>query len=164
MDTLAHALWAGLGLVAARRRVPIAPGVATAAVGLAVLPDLAHLVPLLAGGGWRTLLDYIVATPGTERHWLELATRLDMRALEREVARAREPRADTEAAAKRQTEHTERPARIEWTTPNRVRVTWELEAEAWALITLQVCLAAMNIRGVKKNDDPQKAEVERSGA
>lgn len=67
MDTLAHALWAGLGLVAARRRVPISPRVALAAVGLAVLPDLAHLVPLLAGGGgWRTLIDYIRATPGTE--------------------------------------------------------------------------------------------------
>ena len=30
-----------------------------------------------------------VATADTERHWLALATRLDMRALEREVARAR---------------------------------------------------------------------------
>ena len=67
MDTLAHALWAGLGLVAARRHVPIAPRVALAAVGLAVLPDLAHLLPLLAGGGgWRTLADYIGATPGAE--------------------------------------------------------------------------------------------------
>jgi len=38
-----------------------------AAVGLAVLPDLAHLVPLLAaGGGWGTLIDYIRATPGAE--------------------------------------------------------------------------------------------------
>jgi hypothetical protein len=67
MDTLAHALWAGLGLVAARRRMPISPGVAAAALGLAVLPDLAHLVPLLAGGGgWPTLRDYIAATPGHE--------------------------------------------------------------------------------------------------
>ena len=67
MDTLAHALWAGLGLAAARRRVPVAPAVAAATVVLAVLPDLAHLVPLLAsGGGWRTLADYIMATPGHE--------------------------------------------------------------------------------------------------
>jgi len=67
MDTLAHALWAGLGLVAARRHATIAPRAAMAAVGLAVLPDLAHLVPLLAaGGGWGTLIDYIRATPGAE--------------------------------------------------------------------------------------------------
>ena len=67
MDTLAHALWAGLGLVAARRRMAIPPRAAAAAVALSVLPDLAHLVPLLAGGGgWRTLIDYIGATPGTE--------------------------------------------------------------------------------------------------
>jgi hypothetical protein len=74
-----------------------------------------------------------VATPETEQHWLQLATRLDMRALEREVARAREPHADAEAPAKRQTEDSEKPTRTEWTTPNTVRVTWELSAEAWAL-------------------------------
>ncbi|TXC65876.1 hypothetical protein FSC37_07430 [Piscinibacter aquaticus] len=38
-----------------------------ASIGLAVLPDLAHLVPLLAdGGGWHTLAGYITATPGHE--------------------------------------------------------------------------------------------------
>ena len=47
---------------------------------------------------------------------------------------------------------------------NLLWVIWGWHAEAWALIVLQVCLAAMNIRGVKKNDDPQKAEVERYGA
>ena len=76
MDTLAHALWAGLGLAAARRRVAVAPGVAAATVGLAVLPDLAHLVPLLAaGGGWHTLAGYITATPGHEpvlAPWVEM--------------------------------------------------------------------------------------------
>ena len=67
MDTLAHALWAGLGLVAAGRRVSIVPRIAAAAVGMAVLPDLAHLLPLLAGGGGlRTLIDYTFATPGAE--------------------------------------------------------------------------------------------------
>ncbi len=74
-----------------------------------------------------------VATPETEHHWLGLARRLDMRALEREVARAREPYADAAAPAQRQTEHREKSARAEWTTPNTVRVTWELSAEAWAL-------------------------------
>ena len=46
---------------------------------------------------------------------------------------------------------------------NLLWVIWGWYAEAWALITLQVCLAAMNIRGLKKNDEPQKAELERSG-
>lgn len=67
MDTLAHALWAGIGVAAARRRVPIPDRLAWATVGLAVLPDLAQLLPLLAGGGgWRTLVDYSFATPGAE--------------------------------------------------------------------------------------------------
>ncbi len=67
MDTLAHALWAGIGVAAAGRRVPIPRGVALATVGMAVLPDLAHLLPLLAGGGGlRTLVDYTFATPGAE--------------------------------------------------------------------------------------------------
>ncbi|MGD9835613.1 MAG: hypothetical protein AB7U92_22920 [Piscinibacter sp.] len=67
MDTLAHALWAGIGVAAARRRVPIPRGIALATVGMAVLPDLAHLLPLLAGGGGlRTLIDYTFAMPGAE--------------------------------------------------------------------------------------------------
>jgi hypothetical protein len=67
MDTLAHALWAGIGVAAARRRVPIPRGIALAAVGMAELPDLAHLLPLLAGGaGLRALVDYTFATPGAE--------------------------------------------------------------------------------------------------
>jgi len=35
---------------------------------------------------------------------------------------------------------------------NVLWVVWGLHASAWALIALQVCLAIMNIRGVKKND------------
>jgi membrane-bound metal-dependent hydrolase YbcI (DUF457 family) len=67
MDTFAHALWAGIGIAAARRRVPIPCGMALATLGMAVLPDLAHLLPLLAGGGGlRTLIDYTFATPGAE--------------------------------------------------------------------------------------------------
>ena len=41
---------------------------------------------------------------------------------------------------------------------NLLWVIWGWHAEAWALIVLQVCLAAMNIRGVKKNDDPAQPE------
>lgn len=35
---------------------------------------------------------------------------------------------------------------------NVLWVIWGWYASAWALITLQVCLAVLNIRGVKKND------------
>lgn len=42
---------------------------------------------------------------------------------------------------------------------NLLWVIWGWHAEAWALITLQVCLALMNIRGVKKNDHPAEAEA-----
>lgn len=35
---------------------------------------------------------------------------------------------------------------------NLLWVVWGWHTGAWALITLQVCLALMNIRGVKKND------------
>jgi hypothetical protein len=67
MDTFAHALWAGIGITAASRRVPIPRCVALATVGMAVLPDLAHLLPLVAsGGGLQTLVDYTLARPGTE--------------------------------------------------------------------------------------------------
>lgn len=67
MDTFAHALWAGLGVAAARRRWPIPRAMALAAVGMAVLPDLAHLLPLIAGGGGlQTLIDYTLARPGAE--------------------------------------------------------------------------------------------------
>ncbi|MCY1334848.1 hypothetical protein D9M69_206180 [compost metagenome] len=33
---------------------------------------------------------------------------------------------------------------------NVLWIAWGLHAHAWALILLQVCLAAMNIRGAKK--------------
>jgi hypothetical protein len=34
---------------------------------------------------------------------------------------------------------------------NVLWVTWGLHAHAYALVTLQFCLAAMNIRGERKN-------------
>jgi hypothetical protein len=34
-------------------------------------------------------------------------------------------------------------------------VVWGVHAHAWALIVLQVALATLNIRGVKKNEDVQ---------
>lgn len=36
---------------------------------------------------------------------------------------------------------------------NVLWVIWGIYAKAWALITLQICLAALNIRGVKKTKD-----------
>ena len=35
---------------------------------------------------------------------------------------------------------------------NVLWVVWGLHARAYALVVLQLCLAALNIRGVKKND------------
>ena len=37
-------------------------------------------------------------------------------------------------------------------TSNLLWVIWGWQAEAWALIALQICLAVMNIRGVRKNE------------
>jgi hypothetical protein len=34
---------------------------------------------------------------------------------------------------------------------NALWVAWGIQAQAWALVTLQVCLAFMNIRGERKN-------------
>lgn len=36
---------------------------------------------------------------------------------------------------------------------NVLWVAWGIHAKAYALIALQVCLAALNIRGVKKTSD-----------
>jgi hypothetical protein len=40
---------------------------------------------------------------------------------------------------------------------NVLWVVWGWHDEAWALVTLQVCLAAMNIRGVVKNEKAAEA-------
>lgn len=40
---------------------------------------------------------------------------------------------------------------------NCLWVAWAWPEQAWALVSLQVCLAAMNIRGLKKAD-PDKPE------
>jgi hypothetical protein len=103
-----------------------------------------------------------VATPDNESKWLELAQKLDMRSLERRVAgvarsstlertRAVEPRADDlaqgeapdadepsgePAEPKRRSDAHPAPARArtEWTSHDSLRVTFELSAEAWALL------------------------------
>ncbi|EQL39211.1 hypothetical protein HKT48_06405 [Pseudomonas aeruginosa] len=38
---------------------------------------------------------------------------------------------------------------------NLLWIAWGLYAQAYALILLQVCLAAMNLRGTHRNEAPQ---------
>ena len=70
MDVVAHALWAGIGLALARRRRPIAMRTAGATLALAVVPDLAQLLPLLGRalvtGDAHVLIAYATALPGQE--------------------------------------------------------------------------------------------------
>lgn len=35
---------------------------------------------------------------------------------------------------------------------NGLWIVWGWQAQAWALVTLQICLAVMNVRGARKND------------
>jgi hypothetical protein len=71
MDIVAHALWAGVGVALARRKMPIERRTAGLTVALAVLPDVLQLLPLLAwilstNGALETLSAYSLASPGTE--------------------------------------------------------------------------------------------------
>jgi LexA-binding, inner membrane-associated putative hydrolase len=71
MDIVAHALWAGIGVAALRRRRPITPATAALTVAAAALPDVLQLLPivgwwLFADGTWATLRAYVVAVPGQE--------------------------------------------------------------------------------------------------
>lgn len=70
MDIVAHALWAGIGLALARRHRPIASHTVSATLALAVVPDLAQLLPLLGRaiftGDAHVLVAYATALPGLE--------------------------------------------------------------------------------------------------
>jgi hypothetical protein len=71
VDILAHGLWAGIGVVWARRRWAIPRRTAGATVALAMAPDLVQLTPLLitalfGGEGLRVLSAYATALPGFE--------------------------------------------------------------------------------------------------
>ena len=71
MDIVAHGLWVGIGLAAAGRRWRITRRTAVATLGMAVVPDLAQLLPLIAGtafepGGVTVLTAYVSALPGFE--------------------------------------------------------------------------------------------------
>ena len=70
MDIVAHALWAGIGLALARRHRPVASRTVSATLALAVVPDLAQLLPLLGRalvtGDAHVLVAYATALPGKE--------------------------------------------------------------------------------------------------
>jgi hypothetical protein len=71
MDIIAHTLWAGVGVALLRRRRPVPLRTAAATVCLAALPDVLHLLPIVAWwvfgtGGLNVVLSYAVAVPGQE--------------------------------------------------------------------------------------------------
>jgi hypothetical protein len=71
VDIVAHALWAGIGVTLARRRWRITRRTAVITVGLAALPDVMHLVPIIAwwllgDGTFATIKAYAIAVPGAE--------------------------------------------------------------------------------------------------
>ena len=71
MDILAHALWAGAAAVAVQQSVGLDRRSVAATVVLAVLPDVMHLLPILAwvvfgDGPVATLQAYAFPTPGQE--------------------------------------------------------------------------------------------------
>lgn len=71
VDIVAHGWWMGVGLAVLSRRTPLDRRTVALTLGLAVAPDLVHLLPLAAGGarssaGLDTLRDYALARPGTE--------------------------------------------------------------------------------------------------
>ncbi len=81
MDIFAHALWAGAGVGLAHRRWPVKPVVAAATVVLAALPDVPHLLPILAWsvlgeGTFAALGAYAIAMPGKEPTTLPLVALL----------------------------------------------------------------------------------------
>ena len=82
MDVLAHTLWVGAGAAVAHRHRALSRGTVAAAIGLAALPDLLHLAPLIAwwligDGTFAALRAYAVAVPGNEPGmpaWVQLGS------------------------------------------------------------------------------------------
>ena len=71
MDILAHSLWAGAGVTLAQRHWHLSPRTLALTVLLASLPDLLHLLPIIAWGmfGDGSLADvwrFAIAVPGGE--------------------------------------------------------------------------------------------------
>ena len=71
MDIVAHGLWVGIGLAAARRKRDIPRGAMLATIAAAMAPDLVQLLPVLFAAvsrpdGMAVLYAYIAALPGFE--------------------------------------------------------------------------------------------------
>ena len=71
MDIVAHALWAGAGVLWARRLRALSSREERLTVVLAAAPDLPHMLPVAAwsifGSGTRAVVEgYAIATPGQE--------------------------------------------------------------------------------------------------
>ena len=71
VDILAHGLWVGVGAAWMHRHRRLDRRTTVLALGLAVVPDLAQLLPLLylalfSHDGWTVLLAYANALPGYE--------------------------------------------------------------------------------------------------
>ena len=69
MDILSHALWAGVGLLLARRHWMVPTRTVVATVVLATLPDIFHLLPIVgwwvfADGSFDVVWAYAFAVPG----------------------------------------------------------------------------------------------------
>lgn len=78
MDIIAHGLWAGLGVRWLTRDKPVSTKLAAASIGLSMLPDVVHMLPLglwaaFGDGSLDQLMAYATAIPGAEPdmpHWL----------------------------------------------------------------------------------------------
>lgn len=69
MDIVAHTLWAGAGMAVLHRQRPIAPRTVAATLGLAAVPDVLHLLPivfwwLFGNGTFAAVRAYAIAVPG----------------------------------------------------------------------------------------------------
>jgi hypothetical protein len=71
VDIFAHGLWVGVGIAASSRHKPISTKTSVTTLALAVLPDLAHGLPLViwglfGDGSAAKLWAYALALPGKE--------------------------------------------------------------------------------------------------
>ena len=71
MDIVAHTLWVAAGVTVLHRRRALARSAVVAALVLAALPDVLHLLPIagwwvFADGSFAALRGYAVAVPGQE--------------------------------------------------------------------------------------------------
>jgi hypothetical protein len=71
MDIVAHTLWAGVGVALLRRRRPVPALTVATTMGMAALPDVMHLLPIVfwwvfGDGTWAVVRAYASALPGQE--------------------------------------------------------------------------------------------------